>query len=247
MAKTYDLIPADKGCDVFNVQFDLYTPRAHFMILPRKPKETYDKLSEEEKLKVIKLAMSMVSEYNLQKSAILSLHFGSWLSTPHKFHAHICVDVEDYLRIVDQKKAIIAQHLPPLNKRNKWFNGKDSKDYEANVRNYPSDTYFSEEVQDIQDIPKKINDETKPHKSNITCSSPFFLHLSEPRIGYVVKKSEEPRDNESKLKVLKAMIDYAKQKSLTEIKAAGGGDNGCHVCLVLDGKSHGKSILVNLP
>ena len=42
------------------------------------------------------------------------------------------------------------------------------------------------------------------------------------------------------------MIDYASQKSLTEINVRGG-DNGCHVCLVLDGKSHGKSILVNLP
>ena len=240
MAKTYDLIPADKKCDVFNVQFDLYTPRAHFMILPREPKERYDKLSEEEKLKVIKLAMLMVSEYNLQKSAILSLHFGSWLSTPNKFHAHICVDVKDYVRIVGQKKKIIDQHLPPLEKRNKW---SDPNDYEANVRNYPSDTYFPKEVQDIQ---KKIDGKTKP-KSNITCSSPFFLHSSEPRIGYAVKKSEEPRDNESKLEVLKAMIDYAEQKSLTEIKAAGGDDNGCHVCLVLDGKSHGKSILVNLP
>ena len=36
------------------------------------------------------------------------------------------------------------------------------------------------------------------------------------------------------------------KKSLTEINARGG-DNGYHVCLVLDGKSHGKSILVNLP
>ena len=43
------------------------------------------------------------------------------------------------------------------------------------------------------------------------------------------------------------MIDYASQKSLTEINARGGDDNGCHVCLVLDGESHGKSILVNLP
>ena len=41
------------------------------------------------------------------------------------------------------------------------------------------------------------------------------------------------------------MIDYASQKNLTEINARGG-DNGCHVCWVL-GKSHGKSILVNLP
>ena len=41
-------------------------------------------------------------------------------------------------------------------------------------------------------------------------------------------------------------MDYASQKSLTEINARGG-NNGYHVCLVLDEKSHGKSILVNLP
>nr|XP_058967404.1 uncharacterized protein LOC131793920 [Pocillopora verrucosa] len=57
-------------------------------------------------------------------------------------------------------------------------------------------------------------------------------------VGYAVKKSEEPRDNKSKFKALEAMIDYASQKSLTEINARGG-ENGCHVCLVLDGKSHG--------
>ena len=239
MAETYDLIPEEKACDVFNVQFDLYTPRAHFMILPRNPKERYDKLSEEDKLKVIKLAMSMVSEYNLQKSAILSLHFGSWLSTPNKFHAHICVDVEDYLHIVRQEKAIIAKHLPPLERRNKWLEGKNCEDYEKNVRRYPFETYFKEEVRAIEDHCQKPSGASK-----ITCLPPFFIHKSEPRVGYVVERSREPRDH--KFEALKEMIEYAGTKNLTTVKAEGE-NNGYHVCLVLDGKSHGKSILVNLP
>ena len=239
MAEAYDLIPAEKACDVFNVQFDLYTPRAHFMILPCNPKERYDKLSEEDQLKVIKLAMSMVSEYNLQKSAILSLHFGSWLSTPSKFHAHICVDVEDYIQIVRNNEEIISKHLPPLERRNKWKKGKNLKDYDKNVRGYPFQTYFEKEVGAIEEHCQKPSGASK-----ITCLPPFFIHKSEPRVGYVVERSDEPEDH--KFKALKEMIEYADTKNLTTVKAEGE-NNGCHVCLVLDEKSHGKSILVNLP
>ena len=33
MAKEFDLIPANKLCDMFRVEFELYTPRAYFIIL----------------------------------------------------------------------------------------------------------------------------------------------------------------------------------------------------------------------
>ena len=35
MAKEFDLIPANKLCDMFRVEFDLYTPRAYLSILAR--------------------------------------------------------------------------------------------------------------------------------------------------------------------------------------------------------------------
>ena len=245
MSKKFDLMP-EKASNMFRVTFDLYTPRAHFIILPLEKFEEsikqYPELEKDTKLKLLESAKSIVSEYRLQNSAILSLHFGSWLSTKNKFHAHICVEVDDYLDIWKSHKEKIV--FPPEQNRKKWSNGKDAKDYEENVRNYSPDTYSLKEVQDIEHYRKKP---VKPDAPKITYPpSPFFLHPSEPRVGYIVENSKEPRDNESDLKALEAMFKYAKDKNLTEINAEGG-DNGCHVCLVLDGKSHGKSILVNLP
>ena len=217
----------EKVSRMFRVNFDLYTPRAHFIILPveefKESIKQYPELKKDTKLELLKSAKSIVSEYKLQNSAILSLHFGSWLSTKNKFHAHICVDVDDYLKIFSErrKEAIV---FPPENKRNKWSNGKDTEDYEKNVRKYPPHTYFLEEVQAIHTIKGDRSKPTESGASNITCPpSPYLLHPSEPRVGYVVENSETPKDNESDLKALKEM------------------------CLVLDEKPHGKSILVNLP
>ena len=245
MSGKFDLMP-EKKRNMFRVKFDLYTPRAHFIILPleefKESIKQYPELDKDTKLKLLESAKSIVSEYTLQKSAILSLHFGSWLSTKNKFHAHICVDVDKYLAIWEKHKETID--FPPEHKRKKWSNGKDPEDYEENVRKYPPDTYFSKEVEAIEGYRNKP---TKPGASKITRPlPPFFLHPSEPRVGYVVENSEETRDNEHELEALEEMFKYAKDQNLTEINKKGD-DNGCHVCLVLDGESHGKSILVNLP
>ena len=243
MSEKFDLMP-EKVSDMFRVTFDLYTPRAHFIILPleefNESIKQYPKLEKDTKLKLLESAESIVFKYMLQNSAILSLHFGSWLSTKNKFHAHICVDVKNYLAIWKEHKETIV--FPPEKERKKWPKIED-KDYEENVRNYPPDTYFSEEVKDIKNYREEP---TEPGASKITCLPSFLLHPSEPRVGYIVENSKEPRDKESDLKALEAMFKYAEEKDLTKINARGG-DNGCHVCLVLDGKSHGKSILVNLP
>ena len=73
MAKEFDLIPANKLCDMFRVEFDLYTPRACLSILARDESiKTYYELDDEAKPKVVESALSIVTGYNLQKSAILS-------------------------------------------------------------------------------------------------------------------------------------------------------------------------------
>ena len=78
MAEEFDLIPAKEVSDTFKVVFDLYSPRAHFIILPRnKHTGTYVKLDQKARLKVVESAWSLVSGYKLQKLAVLSLHFMS--------------------------------------------------------------------------------------------------------------------------------------------------------------------------
>lgn len=104
-AKPFDLMPANEKCDIFKVAFDYYTPRAHFMILPRDKSGTdYNSLDSEAKLKVVKATMAMVSHYKLQQSAILSFHFRSWITTKNMFHAHVCTDVKEYLSVLRTKK-----------------------------------------------------------------------------------------------------------------------------------------------
>ena len=120
-------------------------------------------------------------------------------------------------------------------------NGKQAKnpeDYAINVRRYPFKTYFKEEVKAIREYrrsPTGESDSSCPH-----LPFAFLFHPSEPRVGFAVEKSEEPRSCESKFEALETMFNYAKDQNLTKINAKGG-DEGCHLCLVLDRKSHGKS------
>ena len=66
MAKEFDLIPANKLCDMFRVEFDLYTPRAYLSILARDESiKTYYELDDEAKPKVVESALSIVTGYNL--------------------------------------------------------------------------------------------------------------------------------------------------------------------------------------
>ena len=97
---------ANNKCDLFKVEFDYFTPRAHFIILLRdksKPGTDYNSLEPGARLKVVKTAMAMVSHYHLENYAILSLHLGSWITTKNMFHAHVCSDLNKYLSAYERK------------------------------------------------------------------------------------------------------------------------------------------------
>ena len=245
MAEEFDLIPANEKCDTFKVVFDYYSPRAHFIILPRNEFiSTYFELDQKARPKVVKSALSIVSGYKLQKSTILSIHFGSWLTTKDKFHAHICVDVEDYLAIFEGNKQRIPGWPSSDYVTRQWKASKNPNDYPMNVRGYPFRTYYLEEVEAIREYRRSPTGESDSSCPPLPLN--FLLHPSEPRVGFAVEKSKEPSSCESKFEALEAMINFAEQNNLTNIKSKDDSD-GCHVCLVLDGRSNGKSILVNLP
>ena len=245
MAEEFDLIPANEKCDTFKVVFDYYSPRAHFIILPRNEFiSTYFELDQKARPKVVKSALSIVSGYKLQNSAILSIHFGSWLTTKDKFHAHICVDVEDYLAIFEGNKQRIPGWPSSDYVTRQWKASKNPNDYPMNVRGYPFKSYFKEDVRAIKDYRKRPTAGSDRPCPPLPLN--FLPHQSEPRVRFAVEKSKEPSSCESKLKALEEMINFAEQNNLTNI-TSNDQNNGCHVCLVLDERSNGKSILVNLP
>lgn len=200
----------------FRVNFDCYTARPHFIIvLDDASSTTYEDLSDDQKRQVISLALEMVNNYSLDESrAVLSQHCGTWYSSRHNYHAHLCVNANKYLAILKKRR----------NEFNNWRHN------DQDIRDYPIDG-MQKEVKEIEGL---IIENVIEGADNV------LFHPSEPRVGFVNKKSEKPTNPQAWLEVQDRLMSYANEKDLLE----GEGDyNGCHVCLVLDGKTHGKSTL----
>ena len=223
------------------VVFDYYTPRAHFIIVPH---DKSGSKAPEAKLKIVKAAMAMVSHYYLQESAILSLHCGKWGTDKKKSHVHLCVDLDVYLRIYNQRKDEIPNWPPSEQfvKKNKEWQVKEPthSGYVKNVRQYPFKTYFKDEVEAVRNY-RRTEERTSTVGPSAIPSPPFtaiLYHPSEPRVGFAVKDCRTARSAEARLQAQEAMIGFASQYNLTNIHATND-DDGCHVCLVLDEKTHG--------
>ncbi|XP_031565797.1 uncharacterized protein LOC116300956 [Actinia tenebrosa] len=243
----FDLIPVDKKSSVFKVAFDYYTPRSHFVILPRDggpgvEGNDYNNLSTETKQELVRVASAIVSEYKLKTLATLSVHRGSWITTKRMFHAHVCADVDDYIKVFKKKEKQIPDWPSSRYVTKQWRASRDPRDYEANVRGYPFRTYMKEEIQDIEIIRKRGHAKPSPNKdkdkgsssaSSDTCEGFTLLyHPTEPRVGFAaVKKSNFTA--EDYLQVLDVMNKYAGENNLTDINSKGD-DRGCHLCVVFN-------------
>ncbi|XP_068748212.1 uncharacterized protein [Montipora capricornis] len=240
----FDLLPSNEKCDTFKVVFDYYSPRPHFIIVPRDRKSItrYNSLAPGAKLKIVKAAMTMVSHYKLQKSATLSLHFGKWGSDKDKFHVHLCVDVEQYLSIYDTRKHEIPNWPSTRSVTKEWRACRNAthSSYVMNVRQYPFKTYFKQEVEAVRKY-RRTAARTSTLGPSAIPSPPLtaiLYHPSEPRVGFAVKNCVTARSAEARLRAQEAIIGFANQYNLTNIQAVSE-DDGCHVCLVLDEKAHG--------
>ena len=235
----YDLLPLDKKCETFFVTFDFYSPRAHFIIVPRKMfpvRENYNDLHHTTRLRIIAAAKAMVSHYGLEKSAILSVHLGSWMAKNNRFHAHVCVDLDDYLRLFKTKKEEIPGWPSRKYVTKEWKASQDPNHYEINVRGYPFKTYFEEELADIQNSqPQHLSSTGALAVAQPLC---ILYHPSEPKVGFAVEESKKSNTDEFLLEVQEAIINFANTSNLTNIHTKDG-DSGCHMCLILDGKAHG--------
>ena len=200
----------------FRVNFDCYTARPHFIIvLDDSSSTTYEDLRDDQKRQVISLALEMVNKYSRDESrAVLSQHCGTWYSPRHNYHAHLCVNANEYLAILEER-------------RNEFSNWPHN---DQDIRDYPIDG-MQREVDEIEGL---IIENVIEGADNV------LFHPSEPRVGFVDEMSNKPTNPQAWLEVQQRLMSYANEKVLL----GGEGDyNGCHVCLVLDGKTHGKSTL----
>ena len=175
------------------------------------------------KKKVINLALLMATKHGLGESrAVLSQHCGYWYNSTYNYHAHLCVNHEKYLGILDREK----------NKLKNWFHSDEA------IKKYP----ISQTKDEVDAIKKIIAD--KVAKDVTEGADDVLFHPSEPRVGFAVEVSHKPTNPQAWFNVQKKMMLYATGKDLTNPKG-NGNYFGCHVCLVLDGKTHGKSTLVS--
>ena len=106
--KTYASLPGDSH--TFDVTFDYFTERPHFLIsICDKKIKQYDSLTDDQKKEVIKIANATFTEFKEKNtnctnaSAVLSQHCGTWYSAEHNFHAHLCVSKELF-KIISRTK-----------------------------------------------------------------------------------------------------------------------------------------------
>ena len=208
----------------FRVNFDCNKARPHFIIaLDDSPKTVYEDLSDDQKKKVINLALQMVTEHVLGESrAVLSQHCGYWYNSTYNYHAHLCVNDEKYLGILNGKK----------NKLKDWFHSDEA------IKKYPISKMNDEVVEINKIIAYKVAKDVTEGGNDV------LFHPSEPRVGFAVEESHKPTNLQAWFNIQKKMMLYATGKDLTNPKG-NGNYYGCHVCLVLDGKTHGKSTLVS--
>ena len=200
----------------FRVNFDCYTARPHFIIVSDDESlNAYEDLCDDQKKKVISLALEMVKNYSLHESrAVLSQHCGTWYSSRYHYHAHLCVNVDKYLAILGKRRDELDH----------WRHN------DQDIRDYPIDG-MQREVKEIEGL---IIENVIEGADNV------LFHPSEPRVGFVNNKSNKPTNPQAWLEVQQRLMAYAIEKVLLEGE---GDDKGCHVCLVLDGTTHGKSTL----
>ena len=261
LLEDYDLLQVGEN-DIFCVSFDLLTPRPHF-IITKKPKifiRPNINVIKDEKImcNLINAAKSVLLSLKIP-SATLSIHQGSWKSKfSRKFHAHLCVDTEVYLKIFSDT---VEKDIPDLEIQiknfitSKWRRGPHDRHdsnveaYKECVRGYPYENYFDEKVTAIRNAssgptmsgPSHVSADEVPvtneRSFNAVSSEPGRVseslhkvyHTKHPMIGFVDKKTDSVEELKN---VLSAMEGFAKEKGMTNYESKNR-DDGCHLCLYL--------------
>ena len=216
------------------VNFDCYKARPHFIIVSDdRSITTYQALCDDQRKKVIELALLMATKDELKGSrAVLSQHSGTWYNSKYNYHAHLCVESGKYINILKDnlKKFKWPTHLS-FDKIKKYPGREDEKEKEV--------TKIREIIED-----KGLPEATEEAQNVIEGNYYVLFHPSEPRVGFAVEESKKLAGFNDLLDVQKEMMKYASENVVTK-DDVDEDYRGCHVCLVLDGQKHGKSTLVS--
>ena len=216
--------------ELFYVIFDILTPRPHFTIVAKNThiNQDFGEMQPDQREKLIKAVQSMMSIFKIP-SCTLSLHRGSWYDTKcGRFHAHICVDVDLYLKIFQAKKNVTRGSSLWI-----WPNNVDT--YPGNVRGYEQRTAKKHFDEDVTGIRRLISANHASLSYQLQMGVPLtdgirkVLHLSAPKIGFYGKRLKRGTNPEI---LLPAIGEFAKSLRLTDLNNEGD-DNGCQVCLYL--------------
>ena len=237
MAK-YNLLREDFANDTFAVAFDVYTPRPHFIILPEKGVSVdpeFSNIANEQTQQLIETGKSALKCFKLDHG-IMSIHRGSWRTTRDKFHVHICVDVESYLRIYDSRKKDIPNWPSREYVTKQWKWKRDHRSYPENVRGYPYRSYLDGEVASIRTIRKQPSSKSNTKEKSVDeeaplegCVTKIIYHSKHPKIGFVGPKPESIQEFQN---LLLAMEKFAKESDLVSTESKDE-NHGCHICVYL--------------
>ena len=92
----------------------------------------FSRITNEQTQHLIETGKSALAYFKIDHG-VLSIHRGSWRTTRDKFHVHICVDVESYLRIYDKRKKDIPNWPSRDYVTKQWRWKKDPRSYIENV------------------------------------------------------------------------------------------------------------------
>lgn len=234
-----NLLREDFKNNVFAVSFDFYTPRPHFMILPKNIESIdpeFSRMTNDETRQLIEVGISALANFRI-RGGILSIHRGSWKDkkSRNKFLVHLCVDVGIYLEVFERRKKAIPNWPSVVYVTKQWKWNKDPRSYAQNVRGYPYTSYFKEEVAAIIDLIQAKSSSDEPGKSAPQSAlgggiTQIVYHARHPKIGFVGKKTDSVV--EELQKVLLAMEEFAREHGLTNLESNHESD-GCHLCLHL--------------
>lgn len=225
----------------FCVIFDILTPRPHFIVkfssenrkYPRFKKVEIQDLCLEEIDDLLDCLFNFINNYELNSETIcISFHTGKWASTPD-FHAHICVNLETYLKIFKEKNLNLETIKPTSNWCLKNFTqvlNNIQELYIENVKFYKQSCvvngakYKNKEIQSMKNM--KQNSATIP---SITDNIRLDFDMREPKLKFNFTKMDINNSRKTICgNLLKEMCNFSKKIGILEKP------NGCHICINID-------------
>lgn len=220
---------------LFEILIDWPTPRPHFIIKFNddankssrfSPNEYFQVklLEDNEKQGLLKIVFNFRQRFNLRKKYILSFHTGNWMDSK-AFHAHLCVDLDEYKRVLDETNPDYTKFRPTGN----WKirdGGSIREIYFKNLENYEPLTRNKSQKYKKDDLEVIKNNATKSQRFDLTNFTNLdFTFLNEPKLRI---------NSNSDADYLNDLCNIAESLGLFDRSIK---NNGCHICISYESNS----------